>query len=213
MVQPVSGKLYELLVDGNSKAAIQFFRSKTCPQCRARCDDRQVRRLYFSAALNSSMVDVDSLQVDLDDLKLEMRNLNGELDAKKTEIKRLRSRQEETKLALIGLEAELKLAKVQLQNALSQIASNKSELDRLRAVEKELNEKTDELKNLDYIKSVIESESVGKDVAEVLRNNPDPKALATIVSSLKAFVFPFSNDIRLHFTFTFSSFVSLFLVR
>lgn len=129
--------------------------------------------------------------MDLDDLKLEMRNLNGELEAKKTEIKRLRARQEETKLALIGLEAELKLAKVQLQNALSQVANNKRELDQLRAVEKELNEKTEEMKNFGYVKSVLESDSVGRDVAEVLKNNPDPKALATLVSATKAFVFPF----------------------
>lgn len=135
--------------------------------------------------MNSSTVDVDSLQVDLDDIKLEMRNVNTELEAKKTEVKRLRDRQETTKLALIGLEADLKLARVQLQNANSQIASHKSELDRLRAVEKELNEKMQQTNNLDYIKSVIESDAVIGDVAELLQSPPDMKSLATLVSVCK----------------------------
>lgn len=162
-----------------------YFSSKTCPQCRARCDERQVRRLYFSATLNNSTVDVDSLQVDLDDLKLEMRNLKGELDAKKSEIKRLRDRQETTKSAFVGLESELKLARVQLQNAQSQIASHKSELERLYVVEKKLNEKVQQTNNLDYIKSVIDSDAVVCEVADVLGSQPDVKTLATMVSMVK----------------------------
>lgn len=162
----------------------KLFRSKTCPQCRARCDEKQVRRLYFSAALNSSMVDVDSLQVDLDDIKLEMRNLKTELDGKKAETKRLRDRQETTKSAFVGLEAELKLAKLQLQNANAEIVSNRNELDRLHAVERELNDKVLELKNLEDIKSVVQSRDLVGGVDQLIREH-DAKALATIVSMCK----------------------------
>lgn len=128
---------------------------------------------------------MDSLQVDLDDLKLELRNLNAELELKKKEIKRLRDRQETTKLAIEGMEAENRLAKLQLQNANCQIDSVKSELARSRAVEKDLNEKMNKLNNLEYIKSVIESDAVCNEVAEILKSQTDVKALAQLVSSCK----------------------------
>lgn len=130
-------------------------------------------------------MDVDSLQVDLDDIQLKMRELKAELEGKKTEIKRLRDRQETTKSALIGLEAELKLARVQLQNANSDIASHKSELDRLRVVEIELSANMKKINNLDYIKAIIESDAVNTEILDLLREQPDIKTLATLVSVCK----------------------------
>ncbi|XP_037029472.1 E3 ubiquitin-protein ligase TRAIP-like [Bradysia coprophila] len=164
---------------------VRWFRqSKTCPQCRARCDERQVRRLYFSAELNSSSVDVDSLQLDLDNAQLEVNNLRSNLDAKKTEITKLRDKHKETKSTILGLDAQLELTRVQLQNANSQIASQKSELNRLRAVEAGLNVKMQEAKDLEYIKSIIDS-SVSLEVEEILQGQSDVKVLATLVSTCK----------------------------
>ncbi|KAG4076037.1 hypothetical protein HA402_011511 [Bradysia odoriphaga] len=164
---------------------VRWFRqSKTCPQCRARCDEKQVRRLYFSAELNSSTVDVDSLQLDLDNAQLEVNNLRSNLDAKKNEITKLRDKHKETKSTILGLDAQLELTRVQLQNANSQIASQKSELKRLRAVETGLNEKMQQAKDLEYIKSIIDS-SVSLDVVQILQDQPDLKVLATLVSVCK----------------------------
>lgn len=161
-----------------------FRQSKTCPQCRTRCDERHSRRLYFSAELNSSTVDVDALQVHLDEAQLTVTTLKAELNAKRDEIIKLRDKHRETKSTILGLDAQLELTKVQLQNAHSQIASQKSELSRLRAVETELNEKMRQAKDLDYIKSIIDS-SVSQDVDELMHDQPDVKVLATLVSVCK----------------------------
>jgi len=109
-----------------------FLRSKTCPQCRTCCDERQVFRLYFSASLNNSTVDIDTLQV---------------------------------------------------QNAIAEITLHKNELARLRAVEKKLKEKMDQVNNLEYIKSILDSDGIVSEI-ELLKDT-DAKQLAALVSACR----------------------------
>lgn len=134
--------------------------------------------------MNSSTVDIDSLQVDLDGAKAEVSQLKIDLVSKQNEILKLRDKHKGTKSTILGLDAQLELTKVQLRNANSQIASQNSELNRLRAVETGLNEKMQQAKDLEYIKSVIDS-SVSQDVDELMQDQPDVKVLATLVSVCK----------------------------
>lgn len=134
--------------------------------------------------MNSSTVDIDSLQVDLDGAKAEVSQLKIDLVSKQNEILKLREKHKGTKSTILGLDAQLELTKVQLRNANSQIASQNSELNRLRAVETGLNEKMQQAKDLEYIKSVIDL-SVSQDVDELMQDQPDVKVLATLVSVCK----------------------------
>lgn len=132
--------------------------------------------------MNGSTVDVDSIQTDLDDSRLQVRNLNAELFSKNQDILKLRDTQKISKATIIGLENQLQLAKVQVQNAKSVISSQKTDLDRLRTAEKELNEKIQTINNLNYIKDIMESGSIKIEIEELLRSQPDPKILATLVA-------------------------------
>ncbi|KAJ6600718.1 E3 ubiquitin-protein ligase TRAIP, partial [Pseudolycoriella hygida] len=165
---------------------VQWFqRSKTCPQCRARCDERHVRRLYFSAALNSSVVDADLLQVDVDNLNGELRTLKSDLEKKNVEIKRLRDRQEASKLAFLGMENEMILTKNQMLKVTLQLAKLTSEVDVLRAVEKDLNEQLEQKSNLEFIKDILESDATVSEVKAILEQKPDVQKLVNLVCMYK----------------------------
>lgn len=56
------------------------YRSKTCPQCRNKCTDRNIIRVYFNLAnLDVSRIDVGSLQEQLDNVQLQLNLKETEL--------------------------------------------------------------------------------------------------------------------------------------
>lgn len=64
------------------------FRSKTCPQCRNKCTDRNITRVYFNCAnLDCSRLDVGSLQEQLDNAQLQLKFKDKELQKAADEIK------------------------------------------------------------------------------------------------------------------------------
>lgn len=55
------------------KHIFNYFRSKTCPQCRNKCSDKSFHRIYFNI-LNSGDISLDAgaLQHQVDSLKLQI---------------------------------------------------------------------------------------------------------------------------------------------
>lgn len=67
-----------------------LFRSKTCPQCRNKCGERSIIRVYFNLAnLDASRVDIGSLQEQLDNAKLQIKTKETELKTANDQIKSL----------------------------------------------------------------------------------------------------------------------------
>lgn len=67
-------------------------RSRSCPQCRAKCGRRDVHRVYFNIAnLDTSNIDVASVQQQLDDMKLQMIEKERALNKASEEIETLKA--------------------------------------------------------------------------------------------------------------------------
>lgn len=71
-----------------------FFSSKSCPQCRNRCTDRNIFRVYFNLAnLDVSRIDIGSLQEQLENANLKINIKEKELKKIEEEVKTLKGTQ------------------------------------------------------------------------------------------------------------------------
>lgn len=83
-------------------------RSKTCPQCRARCTSSTVIRMYMNVSLNETVRDDPlTLQNANDQLKLRVRSLEAANRKSTDELETNRQTQKKARRTIVELEAKL----------------------------------------------------------------------------------------------------------
>lgn len=73
------------------KILFNFNRSKSCPQCRCKCSDKNIHRLYFNIAnVDTDDLDPGTLQNRIDTLKLQIREKETAIKSSDTTIEKLK---------------------------------------------------------------------------------------------------------------------------
>lgn len=74
-----------------NKILFNFNRSKSCPQCRCKCSDKNIHRLYFNIAnIDTEDLDPGTLQNRIDTLKLQIREKETAIKSSDTTIEKLK---------------------------------------------------------------------------------------------------------------------------
>ncbi|XP_052873748.1 E3 ubiquitin-protein ligase TRAIP [Anopheles cruzii] len=100
-------------------------RSKTCPQCRNRCIESKLVKVYFNVAANASGEDGTQLLVKLDNLTLKLHETEKNLKDQQKRSGEHKDEQKKMRKTLLGLEE-------QLRSKESALSLYKHEIDMLR---------------------------------------------------------------------------------
>lgn len=159
-------------------------RSRSCPQCRAKCGRRDVHRVYFNIAnLDTSNIDVASVQQQLDDMKLQMIEKERALNKASEEIETLKAARKKCMKTVSGLERELSKQQFLMFSYNEQI--KRLETDN-KAIE-ELRKENQALKSKNNLMTTIQDvlTSSHTEVENMLKEKQDPNTLCVLLVTLK----------------------------
>ncbi|XP_062127563.1 E3 ubiquitin-protein ligase TRAIP [Drosophila sulfurigaster albostrigata] len=159
-------------------------RSKTCPQCRNKCTNRNIIRVYFNLAnLDVSRIDVGSLQEQLDNANLAMKMKEQESNKIERQMKELKETQKKCLKTIAGLEKNLQKKDFVVSSYVEQINVLKSDarvVDELRKENKSLKQ---QINTMEGVSAILTAGAADAD--RLLKNEANPNVLANWVSTLK----------------------------
>lgn len=129
----------------------------SCPQCRAKCLERQLRRVYFTEAANvtlDSQTSVNTLQDRLDSLTFKLRCSEKEL--KEANESKDKAVAQAVALRLELKETENRLSKAKEEKALAKqeyrlMLQEKDKIEKAKKKAKDLELKLEQYKHIDFI--------------------------------------------------------------
>ncbi|KAH8401637.1 hypothetical protein KR009_006945 [Drosophila setifemur] len=158
--------------------------SKTCPQCRNKCTNRNIWRVYFNLAnLDVSRIDVGSLQEQLDNANLFMKMKERECGKAEQQMRDLKETQKKCLKTIAGLEQKVQKKDFLISSYVEQISILKSDslvVDGLRRENKSLK---NQLQAMEGVSAILAAGSA--DTERLLKNEGNPEVLANWVSTLK----------------------------
>jgi TRAF-interacting protein len=143
----------------HSLCIIQWFETgkSSCPQCRARCFEKQLRRVFFTEAANvtlDSQSNVNTLQDRLDSLTFKLR-------CSENELKVANESKNKAVAQAVGLREEFRDTEVKLIKIKEEIATKVAEcrilrqenkkIEQAKKKAKELEEKVEMYKHIDFV--------------------------------------------------------------
>ncbi|XP_037808782.1 E3 ubiquitin-protein ligase TRAIP [Lucilia sericata] len=159
-------------------------RSKTCPQCRNKCTDRNIIRVYFNLAnLDVSRIDVGSLQEQLDNVQLQLKVKEKDLQKSADQIKDSKETQKKCMKTIAGLEKDLQSKSFLILNYAEKtkmLESQVKAMENLRKENKNLKLQIDAMEGINTLLT-----STMSDAEKMLQNESDPKILSVWVATLK----------------------------
>ncbi|XP_055536397.1 E3 ubiquitin-protein ligase TRAIP [Wyeomyia smithii] len=158
-------------------------RSKTCPQCRNKCHEKSLIKVYFNVAAGDVVEDSATLLHKLDAMTLSVREMEKKLKEFEEKDASYKSERKKMKKTLTTLEDMIKSKDFT-------IAAFKQETDMLRNDRAHMQKLQDELKTLKAkmdLMSTIEHvvSATAKEVEEMLAHDDNPRTLAVLVATLK----------------------------
>jgi len=118
----------------------------SCPQCRSKCNSKQLRRIYFTEGVDvSSQLDSNALQNKLDSLTFQVR-------CSETEKKKLQEQLSELTAQKIGTKEELKTLEQKLRNSKDDCDSYKN---RVRILQAENQRKKDAIRKANELEEKL----------------------------------------------------------
>ncbi|CAO1410585.1 unnamed protein product [Diamesa serratosioi] len=159
-------------------------KSKTCPQCRFKCNQKTIHRVYFNQISNLDSTDCSAtLQEKLDNMQLSIREKDNAIKSRDEVCEKLK-----TDLKIIN--KDNKTMKIYTSQKNQIIATMKHEIDLLsshkqtfKALEQENQTLKTKLNFMHTIESVLTSSQ--KDIEETLEQQLNVKDLSTMVGVLK----------------------------
>lgn len=171
-------------------------RKKDCPQCRSKCTERSIVRLYFN-----NIVNLDTSQTNSANLIETVDNLTLQVREKDLKLKRLEREQSEIELSVSKKDKQIKKLDATAAQQNQIIATMKHEIDLLsssrasfKIIENENTELRTKLELMQSVESVLSASQ--KDVDEVLKQNLSAKDLSVMVGTLRRELH--ANEIRKH---------------
>lgn len=171
-------------------------RKKDCPQCRSKCTERSIFRIYFNnlPSLDTSQVNSANLIETIDNLTLQVRE-------KDLKLKRIEQEKSDIETSLNKKEKQIKKLDAQSAQQNQIIATMKHEIDLLstsrasyKIIENENAELKSRLELMQSVESVLSASQ--KEVDEVLKQNLSNKDLSVMVGTLRRELH--ANEIRKH---------------
>uniref|UniRef100_A0A1A9UFA9 RING-type domain-containing protein n=1 Tax=Glossina austeni TaxID=7395 RepID=A0A1A9UFA9_GLOAU len=159
-------------------------RSKTCPQCRNKCPEHSIIRVYFNLAnLDTSRVDIGSLQEQLDNAKLKIKMKETELKTANDQIKSLNDIKKKCMKTITGLDLKLQNKDFVISSYAEQLKMLKSRIKVMEDVSKENKALKNQIEAMEGINTLLTASS--DEAEKLLKSNNDIKTLATWVATLK----------------------------
>ncbi|XP_067630003.1 E3 ubiquitin-protein ligase TRAIP [Eurosta solidaginis] len=159
-------------------------RSKSCPQCRTRCTDRNVFRIYFNLAnLDVSTIDVGSLQEQMDNVNLQMKEKEKELSKAEQQIKDLKSQQLMAVKTIKAMDEKIHKNDFTIQSYSEQLKIVKTEAKMADELRKEVERLKQQIKTAESVHSILAATNAEAD--KMLKTERDPFRLSTWVAALK----------------------------
>ncbi|XP_065368519.1 E3 ubiquitin-protein ligase TRAIP [Calliphora vicina] len=159
-------------------------RSKTCPQCRNKCTDRNIIRVYFNLAnLDISRIDVGSLQEQLDNVQLQLKMKEKELQKAADHIKSSKETQKKCMKTIAGLEKDLQSKSFLILNYAEKTKMLESQVKVMDNLRKECKSLKDQVEAMDGVNTLLTSTM--SDAEKLLKNENDPNILSVWVATLK----------------------------
>uniref|UniRef100_T1GW77 RING-type domain-containing protein n=1 Tax=Megaselia scalaris TaxID=36166 RepID=T1GW77_MEGSC len=152
-------------------------RSKTCPQCRNKCSQKSIIKVYFNQAnLDTSRIDVGSLQEQLDNANLKIKMKDMESSKAEKEISSLKEIQKKFR-GKSGFKQHAVTAYAQQMQVL------KHEIKVVESLRSENKSLKEQLKFLENVNEMITANQV--EIERLVSQATDIRALGTCVISLK----------------------------
>ena len=179
----------------HSPCIIQWIETgkSSCPQCRAKCFERQLRRVFFTEAANvtlDSQTNVNTLQDRLDSLTFKLRCSDKELtaanEAKDKAIAQtvaLRSELRDTEERLAKAKEEKAIAKQECRLMLHE----KDKIEKAKKKVKALEEQLEQYKHIDFIINET-SVAVNKKLHELCDFSKATKDSTIIIGNLSLYL-------------------------
>ncbi|XP_061402466.1 E3 ubiquitin-protein ligase TRAIP-like [Musca vetustissima] len=159
-------------------------RSKTCPQCRNKCSDRNIFRVYFNLAnLDVSRIDVGSLQEQLDNANLQLKMKEKELNKAEEQIKSAKETQKKCMKTIAGLEKEVKSNNFVVLNYVEKIKVLQNQVKTMDSLRDEVTSLKAQIDSLNGINTLLTASMA--DAEKLLKTESDPKVLSVCIATLK----------------------------
>ncbi|XP_059226027.1 E3 ubiquitin-protein ligase TRAIP [Stomoxys calcitrans] len=159
-------------------------RSKTCPQCRNRCSERNIIRVYFNLAnLDVSRIDVGSLQEQLDNANLQLKMKEKELSKAEEQIKSSKETQKKCMKTIAGLEKEVKSNSFIVLNYVEKIKLLQNQVKVMESLRAEVTNLKAQIESMNGINTLLTSSMT--EAEKLLKNESDPKVLSVWITTLK----------------------------
>ncbi|XP_058456194.1 E3 ubiquitin-protein ligase TRAIP [Malaya genurostris] len=159
-------------------------RSKTCPQCRNKCHEKSLIKVYFNIAANTDAPeDAATLLHKLDNLTLSVREKEKKLkefEDKDASHKLERKKMKKTLSALEDMVKSKDFTIYAYKQETEMLRGDRAQMQKLQAELKELKAKMSLMSTIEHVVS-----STAKEVEEMLAHDDNPRTLAVLVATLK----------------------------
>lgn len=159
-------------------------RSKSCPQCRNKCTESNVHRVYFNLAnLDNSTIDVGSLQEKLDNAQLKVQVTEKELRKAEEQIKTLKATQKKCMKTISGLEQKVQKNDFVILSYVEQLKIVKQQANEAESLRKEVKTLKEQITMMENVSSILTS--TAQDAEKLLKEENNPMTLSVWVTTLK----------------------------
>lgn len=159
-------------------------RSKTCPQCRNKCHEKSLIKVYFNIAANlDAPEDSATLLHKLDNMTLSMREKEKKLkefEDKDAANKVERKKMKKTLQALEDMAKSKDFTITAYKQEVEMLRGDRAHMLKLQTELKDLKSKMELMSTVEHVIS-----STAKEVEEMLAHDDNPRTLAVLVATLK----------------------------
>lgn len=158
-------------------------RSKSCPQCRSKCD-RRTHKVYFNIGnFDNSQIDISIIQDQLDNANLKIREKEQESKKAEEEIKSLKAARKKSIKTITGLETELAQKNFLIFSFKEQIKMLKTDNKVIEDQNKEISQLKSKIELMSTIKDVLTANE--SDVEKLIKEETRVETLCNCVVALK----------------------------
>ncbi|EAA11334.4 AGAP006611-PA [Anopheles gambiae str. PEST] len=159
-------------------------RSKTCPQCRNRCTEARLVKVYFNVTTSlDTTEDNAALLEKLDNLTLKVREQQKQLKTFEDKVTEHKGEQKKMRKTLLGLEEELRTKNTALFALKHETDMLRGDRKMLGKVQEELESVKTKLQSYAVVKQAIEA--TAQEVEQMLTSDMSRQAVIALATALK----------------------------
>uniref|UniRef100_A0A182PMV1 RING-type domain-containing protein n=1 Tax=Anopheles epiroticus TaxID=199890 RepID=A0A182PMV1_9DIPT len=159
-------------------------RSKTCPQCRNRCTEARLVKVYFNVTSNlDTTEDNASLLEKLDNLTLKVREQQKQLKTFEDKAVEHKGEQKKMRKTLLGLEDELRTKNTAMFALKHEVDMLRGDRKTVTKLQEELDRVKTQLQSYTMVKQALEA--TAQEVEQMLTSDMSRQAVIALATALK----------------------------